>query len=110
MGSKFTSLTNADLLVEGNNFTVCKFQPLSTFCNKISYILGTQNEQKLATCMHTLSYFYGMGSPLHDLQSNHPSLTKERSNSGVSELAMEQKRGLPQNNTNIHLLLFNSPV
>ena len=140
MGSKFTSLTNADLLVEGNNFTVCKFQPSSTFCNKISYILGTQNEQKLATCMHTLSYFYGMGSPLHDLQSNlgslsygiregchktkqvftfsyltvqyshHPSLTKERSNSGVSDLAMEQKRGLPQNNTNIHLLLFNSPV
>ena len=31
-------------------------------------------------------------------------------NSGVSELAMEQKRGLPQNSTNIHLLLFNSPV
>ena len=30
--------------------------------------------------------------------------------SGVSELAMEQKRGLPQNNTNIHFLLFNSPV
>ena len=31
-------------------------------------------------------------------------------NSGVSEIAMEQKRGLPQNLTSIHLLLFNSPV
>ena len=187
MGSKFTSLTNADLLAEGNNFTICKFQPSSTFCNKISYILGTQNEQKLATCMHTLSYFYGMGSPLHDLQSNlgslsygiregchktkqvftfsyltvqyshHPSLTKERSNSQTQESAsqlwnkregchktiqiftfsysivqyshhpslarereraqsqesvrqLRNKRELPQNKTNIHLLLFNSPV
>ena len=31
-------------------------------------------------------------------------------NLGVSEIAMEQKRELPQNKTNIHLLLFNSPV
>ena len=31
-------------------------------------------------------------------------------NSGVSEIAMEQKRRLPQNKTNIYLLLFNSPV
>ena len=31
-------------------------------------------------------------------------------NSGVSETAMEQKRGLPQNNTNIHHLVSCSPV
>ena len=46
--------------------------------------------------------------------SHHPSLAKERElelgNLGVSEIAMELKRRLPQNKTNIHLLLFSSPV
>ena len=36
--------------------------------------------------------------------------TRTQNLGGVSEIALEQKRRLPQNKTNIHLFLFNSPV
>ena len=62
--------------------------------------------------MYTLSYFCGVGPPSSKIyslvESSQGRITLR--NSAVGDIAMEQKRGLPQNNTNIHLLLFNSPV
>ena len=85
------------------------------FCKKIRNILKFprhSNQHWLHGCMHTLSYFCRVGplsSKIYSLvETSQGRITL--GNSGVSEIAMEQKRGLPQNNTNIHLLLFNRPV
>ena len=77
--------------------------------------LGSQwdsYETKKEGCHKTIQTFTFSSSIVQ--YSHHPSLAKREKvwtqNLGISEIDMEQKRRLPQNKTNIHLLLFNSPV
>ena len=79
-------------------------QFLSMFCNKTRNIQKFPrylNEHRLNGCMYTLSYFCGVGhlsSKIYSLVEPSQGRITLRT-SEVSEIAMEQNIGLPQNNT-----------
>ena len=84
--------------------TYINLQFLPIFCNK------TRNTLKFPRYSKQYNYLPSL------IQKSSVAITQawqewESSKpTGVSEIAMEQKRGLPQNNTNIHHLVLCSPV